>query len=100
MILSGEKKEEYREIKPYWENRFYEFDIVSRNNSESFKKPIGFKNFDVVKLVNGYGKKAPFAFFELNGIKLSIGNPDWGAKKGEPYFCLALGRNITSSMSE
>lgn len=23
MILSSEKKEEYREIKPFWENRFF-----------------------------------------------------------------------------
>ncbi len=38
MIASGEKTEEYREIKPYWNTRLYG------------------KEFDLVKFRNGYSK--------------------------------------------
>ena len=60
MIKSGEKKEEYREIKPYWTKRFLKTDIEFKQeliiNSMkegrcSFTKTIIFKN--------GYGKNSP-----------------------------------------
>lgn len=44
MILSGEKKEEYREIKPYYESRF----------SKCFK----YNRECIITFRNGYGKKA------------------------------------------
>ena len=72
MILSGEKTEEYREIKPYWFARIW-------------GKPI-----DVVEIRNGYGKSAPSAIFECKGICKGIGKPEWGAPDKIVYI-ISLG---------
>ena len=79
MIRSGEKKEEYREIKDYWENRFFV------NNDPVFKQ------FDIVRFKNGYQKNAPVMDVEFNGFEIREGNPEWGAVKGEEYFVIKLG---------
>ena len=55
MILSGEKKEEYREKKPYWEKRFVNYFGRYRDTPVTYlwngvKKNIVFKN--------GYQKNA------------------------------------------
>ena len=75
MIASGEKKEEYREIKPYW---------ISRLNKE----------FDVVEFRNGYAKNAPRLTIELKGIRRDVGNPDWGARSTVVVYVLSLGKII------
>ncbi len=50
-IASGEKKEEYRDIKPYWESRF-----------------LG-KEYDEIYFKNGYRKDSPFMRVEWLGCK-------------------------------
>ncbi len=76
MILSGEKKQEYREIKPYWDSRLLN------------------KRFDVVKFKNGYSKTSPEFTMELLGIERGCGRPEWGADAGEVFYVLNLGRLI------
>lgn len=52
MIRSGEKTEEYREIKPYWATRFTNAKLLSYNGQPSgWVAPVTFKN--------GYAKDAP-----------------------------------------
>lgn len=51
LIASGEKIEEYREVKPYWTKRLVEG-----------KK---YKRFDEVHFKNGYGKNSPFMRIEF-----------------------------------
>ena len=75
MILSGEKKEEYREIKSYWTKRLLESDGV----------------FDTVELRNGYGKNVPSLRIELKGIVIDTGFVGWGAERGKNYYVLMLG---------
>lgn len=94
MIASGEKKEEYREIKEYWENRLYEFDIVSRNNRTFYKKPVGFQHFDRVEFRNGYAKNAPVLTVKCLGISTDLGNPEWGADSNQLYFVIKIGEII------
>ena len=61
MIASDEKKEEYREIKPYWNKRLEN------------------KEFDTVKFRWGYNSDAPTMWIECKGIqKGGKGNPKWG----------------------
>jgi hypothetical protein len=36
MILSGQKKEEYREIKPYYTTRFKNIGLLSEKNEPTF----------------------------------------------------------------
>lgn len=79
MIASGEKKEEYREIKPYWASR------------------IEGKEFDVVCFRNGYAKDAPTIVVDFLGLGYGLGRPEWGAGK-DPVFILKLGDVLGSDL--
>jgi hypothetical protein len=76
MIASGEKTEEYREIKPYWSRRL-----------ES-------KNFDAIQFRNGYSKNAPTMIVSLVDIVKSVGCKKWGAPSDQVYV-LKLGKIIS-----
>ncbi|EKB58386.1 ASCH domain-containing protein [Bergeyella zoohelcum] len=76
LIQSGEKKEEYREIKSYWEKRLND------------------KHFDCVCFKNGYSANAPQFTIELKGVEISEGREEWGAERGKKYFVLKLGNKI------
>ena len=78
MILSGEKTEEYRDIKPYYNLRL-----------------IG-QDYDTVVFRNGYTANAPQFTIELKNITQSTGNPEWGAEEGKTYFVLLLGKIINT----
>lgn len=85
MIASGEKKEEYREIKPYWGKR-----LTDQIGDKSF-----YKEFDVVYFRNGYSKHAPVIAVECKGIGIATGNPQWGAEPNIHYFVIKLGKVLT-----
>lgn len=76
LIKSGQKTEEYREIKPYWEKRLKD------------------KNFDCICFKNGYSAEAPKFYIELKDINIDVGKEEWGAEKGKKYFVLKLGKII------
>jgi len=78
MIFSGEKKEEYRDIKPYYNLRL-----------------IG-KEYDTVVFRNGYARDAPRLTIELKAIRFGTGNPEWGAVPNRKYFVLYLGKIINT----
>lgn len=84
MILSGEKKEEYREIKPYYKSRFATV-FGEKNLSESVDecpaKEIVFKN--------GYSSDNP-SFVATCRLRKGTGNPKWGAEKGKEYYILKI----------
>ena len=82
MILSGEKKEEYREIKPYWISRLMD------------KQTNFFRKFDAVRFKNGYSKDAPNFLIEFKDICIDYGYSGWGADIGETYFVIKLGNSI------
>ena len=77
MIASGQKTEEYREIKPYWTTRL--------------KDPA---RYQTVQFKNGYSKHAPTVTLELLGITKGIGKPQWGAPHTRVYI-LQLGKILT-----
>ena len=89
MILSGEKKEEYREIKPYWTKRFENYfgkhwDTESDTPSlvwDTYEKTIVFKN--------GYGNDVP-TFSARCTISENVGKPEWGAEAGKIYYVLKI----------
>jgi len=74
LILSGEKKEEYREIKDYWTTRL-----------------VG-KKYDLIRFKNGYAKDAPSFDIELLTKRIGYGKAKWGAQAGKQYFVLSLGK--------
>lgn len=108
MIASGEKKEEYREIKPYWISRLV--DLLGYpaqwqiNEGYAFEWPVGSGlmhsmdkalQYDVVEFRNGYSKNAPKIIVEIKDIVQDYGKEEWGAEYNKPYFVIKLG-NITS----
>lgn len=83
MILSGEKKEEYREIKPYYTNRFNSlFRMYPIDN------PIG-NDTNLIAFKNGYSKLSPL-FVAKCSLTRGTGNPEWGAEPGKEYYVLKI----------
>lgn len=86
MILSGEKKEEYRKIKPYWTKRFYNnlYDITILDCDRTLFHALG-----TIILKNGYQKNAPQieCFVEL--IR-GYGKEEWGAEPNKEYYVLKI----------
>ena len=74
MILSGEKKEEYRDIKPYYCSRFKE-----RFNQE----------FQYIKFRNGYSKESRTIQCKVS-IKKGVGRVEWGASIGTLYYVITI----------
>jgi hypothetical protein len=81
MIASGEKKEEYREIKPYWQSRL----------CCGFPTLYSAKDFDIVSANNGYAKDCPNIKWEHKGTRIGEGKQEWGAVPGVKYFILDIG---------
>jgi hypothetical protein len=94
MILSGEKKEEYREIKPYYDSRIMNaFGVIwvgnklikGQNVPEEIRKsepvPVMFRN--------GYSSSSPY-FIAYCNIRIGYGNPEWGAEPGHRYYILGI----------
>lgn len=82
-IASGEKTEEYREIKPYWISRFQAW-------GNAFD---ACRDFNIVQFKNGYAKNAPTITLECEGIKIGTGKSEWGAI-GESYI-IKLGKILS-----
>lgn len=77
MIASGEKREEYREYKPYWIKR------------------LQFGKYNAVQFRNGYRADSPVILVKLLGMRIGQGNLAWGAPVDSRVFILVLGANIT-----
>lgn len=95
MILSGEKLEEYREIKPYYETRFMNtFGVVYVGGTwikcsdigltECAKEPI-----QPVMFRNGYSKTSP-SFIAKCTLSVGTGKEEWGAERDKQYFILTV----------
>lgn len=85
MIESGIKREEYREIKPFWISR-----LLVGGYSESGE--IAFKHFPLVRFRYGYTRRT--MLFEIDHISIGLGNPDWGAPDGVMVFILKIGKRV------
>lgn len=92
MILSREKTEEYREIKPYYDTRLPKEFGMFRVGDRLIKGNL-FPQRDLstveIKFVNGYGKKSP-SFIALCSLRIGTGKPEWGAEPGEMYYILEI----------
>ena len=97
MILSGEKTEEYREIKPYWTVRFQ--NIIAdyyRDGYDWTKQWLDelhtdwYKNdeFEVI-LQNGYSGDVKLARAKCY-LSVGEGKEEWGAEKGKEYYILHI----------
>lgn len=92
MILLGEKKEEYREIKPYWTNRFIKELGFPKSETENVHKVLArrekTKEIEVM-FRNGYSKDSPVLLAKVM-LYIGYGNPEWGAEEGKDYYILKV----------
>lgn len=85
MILSGQKKEEYREIKKYWTKRLYGGAL----------DPI--PEYDIIRFTNGYGKKCPTMDVEYISVYRGQGTQAWGAPAYQTVYIISLGEIISTA---
>lgn len=83
MIVSGEKTEEYREIKPYYFARFHNIWGYPAYWGESHR--IGFRN--------GYSRYSPLIVAECT-LATRTGKPEWGATPNTDYYVLTIKKII------
>ena len=93
MILSGEKKEEYREIKPYYTTRFANLLGLSISGQTEEAKRLLLKSQDEkqfeVLFRNGYSNNSP-SFTAVCHLKVGCGNEKWGAVACDEYYILKI----------
>lgn len=95
MILSGDKKEEYREIKPYYETRFMNlFGVIFCGGTWIKCAEIGLSEcakdgVQEITFRNGYSKNSP-SFIAKCTLSIGTGKEEWGAEKGKEYFILTV----------
>lgn len=92
MILSGEKTEEYREIKPHWITR------LTNQRGETARPQSTWKinKIDAVCFYNGayYSKDLPNFAISVDSVEIGQGRKEWGAEVGVDYFIIKLGVQI------
>lgn len=80
MIASGEKKEEYRDITPYWETR------------------LEGKEYDTVTFYLGYARDRYQMTYEVLYIEKGNANPDWSSGElTKRYYKIGLGKCINKN---
>jgi hypothetical protein len=84
MILSGKKKEEYRDIKPHWESRLMEItpELIMR-----------FRQFDFVEFRNGYSARSPYMKVQCRGIGIGLSKSKW-SEKTQRCYVISLGKIV------
>lgn len=96
MVKSGEKPEEYRELKPYYTVRFVKELGFPKKEEESVmellrqmeaKKPL------MVLFRNGYSKTSPCFMAECY-LSIGKGKENWGAAPGCEYYILRIAKQI------
>lgn len=82
LIKSDIKKEEYREIKPYYTRRFENIGLLDNNGNPTGK-------YAIIHLRNGYAATSPTITIKCT-LRIGSGNPDWGASPGQNYYVLMI----------
>jgi hypothetical protein len=113
MIASGEKTEEYREIKEHWISMLVKDIITGKSGLKHFwlnkdgrsrakcinyiVNEINYCEFikpDAIKFTNGYSKTAPTIFLEFKGIEIGEPKPEWSDNWQGEVFIIKLGKII------
>ena len=87
MIRNREKKEEYREIKPYYYKRFG--NILLGYSLNNVKAEL-YKNIEFSMLFrNGYSHNSPTIKCKCT-LRVGQGKEEWGAVPGKEYYILEI----------
>lgn len=77
MIVSGEKKQEYRDIRPFYTVRLNRLGFIGT--------PIDM----TVMIRNGYSVKSPSIICEVR-LHVGFGREEWGAELFKSYYCFDI----------
>ena len=96
MIKNGNKREEYREIKPYWITRLFDIDKKTKQNEQVIIEEIKNNNiqpkdFTHVKFRKGYTND--YIIFRIENITIGYGNKEWGAPTNKEVFIIKLSQD-------
>ncbi len=114
MTKAGIKKEDYREITPYWYGRLFECahksKLLRQDACDGFRNQksatnynfkngnyFKFKQFTHNTMTLGYPKSTDterILKLEHKGIEIRTGNPEWGAEPNKLYFVIVHGEII------
>ena len=106
MIESGIKKEEYRDVTPYYASRLFlngDWIYLKQNTlsdllMDKVKRLAGNENELRWKthkqVVFSYGYTNRTMTFEVEELKIGKGNSEWGAEPDKEYFVIKLGKRI------
>ena len=84
MIVSGEKKEEYRDIKPFYTTRFKNVGLLNDEyNCTDKEVEILFRN--------GYDRNKPYFCAKIT-ISKGRGRRTWGAASNKLYYVLKINK--------
>lgn len=89
MIKRGVKKEEYREIKPFWTKRLT-FPVIDYVDGHVVIPAIP-RKFDTLVFTLGYPKADDMSrrmVFKNPKIEIRTGKPKWGAEKDKVYYVI------------
>lgn len=92
LILKREKKEEYREIKPYYDSRLPKEFGMFRDGNKLIKGntyPPEDLSKRIILFRNGYSKNSP-SFSALCSLSIGQGKAEWGAEPGKEYYILTV----------
>ena len=98
MVLSGEKKQEFREYKPYWESRVANWEAVNRvpSSARVLFLEVDFNRMLPILFVNGYGAKAPRFIGWCSGysVRSTVRHKEWGegAYEGIDHYAFHIVR--------
>ena len=84
MIALGHKKEEYREIKPYYTKRFQNIGLLDKRHEDEATNRTA-----EIALRNGYAATDPTLIVKVE-LKFGLGKEEWGADPNEWYYILAI----------
>ena len=82
MNKAGIKKEEYREMKPYWHKRLMR------------------KRYNVIIFRNGYATTSPTVSVELKELLSGLGIIEWGAPENQEVYILRLGDILSAEPTQ
>ena len=83
MIASNQKKEEYRDVKPYWQRIFTKKGIKVKGK---YYRP---ENVAVL-FSNGYAKNREQMMLNIDCVAIREGLEKWGAEPGKQYFVITF----------
>lgn len=80
LIREGIKKEDYREIKPFWKKR-----LLNRKDLTKFR------TFDAVHIQNGYMRGSPWVLLKFTEITIKKPRPEWAPGFPSEHETFAVG---------